>query len=305
MPGLILAQAGTRIPAGEVQVDPGSMRLVRLPTGEGFLSSIAGQGGADSGGVPAHGPSHHAGGPDELALVDLAGDLTAARVSDFAAAADARVAVHAAATDPHPQYLTAAEGAAAYDAVGAATAAVAAHAAATDPHPQYLTPAEGSAAYDALGAATAEVAAHASAADPHPVYTTAAEVAALLPGYAARSTLVLTTSSLAPGATDATLTITVAAGIRIIDVTTDRASRTRIYASAAQQTADASRAAGTLPTGDPGLCYELVTTATVLSHTETVAMHSKSGAAVLYVSIANNDAITHTVQVTITYQRIE
>jgi hypothetical protein len=75
------------------------------------------------------------------------------------------------ADDDHPQYLTAAEGNAAYDALGAASSAVSAHEAAGDPHPGYLTTAEGNAAYEAAGA----VAAHAAAADPHPTYLTAAE----------------------------------------------------------------------------------------------------------------------------------
>lgn len=47
-----------------------------------------------------------------------------------------------------------------------------AHAAAADPHPGYLTPAEGNAAYDALGAAAAAVAAHVAASDPHLQYHT-------------------------------------------------------------------------------------------------------------------------------------
>lgn len=45
------------------------------------------------------------------------------------------------------------------DATGTATAAVATHAGLSDPHPGYLTPAEGDAAYDALGAAAAAQAA--------------------------------------------------------------------------------------------------------------------------------------------------
>lgn len=73
----------------------------------------------------------------------LQGDLSTA-AGDLAA--------HLAASDPHPQYLTPAEGAAAYDALGAAAAAVGAHVAAGDPHPQYLTVAEGSAAYQPLAA---------------------------------------------------------------------------------------------------------------------------------------------------------
>jgi hypothetical protein len=66
------------------------------------------------------------------------------------AAAAAAVAAHEALGDPHPQYLTPAEGDAAYEEIGAAADAVAAHEGAGDPHPQYLTPAEGNAAYQAI-----------------------------------------------------------------------------------------------------------------------------------------------------------
>lgn len=90
-------------------------------------------------------------------------------VTDFesAGAATAAVTAHEGALDPHSQYLTPAEGDAAYEAAGA----VATHAAAADPHPGYLTPAEGNAAYEAAGA----VATHAALADPHPGYLTPAE----------------------------------------------------------------------------------------------------------------------------------
>ena len=44
--------------------------------------------------------------------------------------------------------------------------AVASHAAAADPHPGYLTPAEGDAAYDAIGSAAAAQAAAEAASDP-------------------------------------------------------------------------------------------------------------------------------------------
>lgn len=81
-----------------------------------------------------------------------------ARDSEIVAAMNA----HTAAPDPHPGYLTPAEGAASYEPLGA----VAAHVAAPDPHSQYLTPAEGNAAYEAIGA----VAAHVAAADPHTGY---------------------------------------------------------------------------------------------------------------------------------------
>lgn len=56
------------------------------------------------------------------------------------------------------------------EATGTAAAAVAAHVAAGDPHTQYLTAAEGNAAYDAIGAAAAAVSAHEAAGDPHTGY---------------------------------------------------------------------------------------------------------------------------------------
>lgn len=73
--------------------------------------------------------------------------------ADPAGAAAAAIAAHVAAPDPHPQYLTAAEGSASFDPLGAAAAEIAAHVAAPDPHPQYLTAAEGASFFDPLGAA--------------------------------------------------------------------------------------------------------------------------------------------------------
>ncbi len=98
-----------------------------------------------------------------------------ARVADVAYSIAAAIAAHLAASDPHPQYLTPSEGAAAFDALGTSAAGIAAHVAAADPHPQYLTAAEGAAAFDAIGAATAVVVAHEAAGNPHPQYLTQAE----------------------------------------------------------------------------------------------------------------------------------
>lgn len=53
---------------------------------------------------------------------------------------------------------------------GTAASAVAAHVAALDPHTQYLTSAEGNAAYDAIGTAAAAVVTHVGLADPHSQY---------------------------------------------------------------------------------------------------------------------------------------
>lgn len=77
-------------------------------------------------------------------------------------ASAAAVSAHEALLDPHPQYLTGAEGDAAYEPVGA----VATHEALPDPHPQYLTQAEGDAAYEPAGA----VATHEALPDPHSQY---------------------------------------------------------------------------------------------------------------------------------------
>ena len=79
-----------------------------------------------------------------LDAVDVGADPTGTGAS----AAVSAVAAHTAASDPHPQYLTAAEGNAAYDASGAATSAVSAHVADSDPHPQYTTQSEGDARYE-------------------------------------------------------------------------------------------------------------------------------------------------------------
>lgn len=82
--------------------------------------------------------------------------------------ADAVMADHLADADPHPQYLSTAEGDARYDLDGAAAAAVVAHVGEADPHTQYLTNLRGDARYEPVGS----VAAHVAALDPHPQYLT-------------------------------------------------------------------------------------------------------------------------------------
>ncbi len=83
-------------------------------------------------------------------IAKTTGLQTALDAKEAAGTAAAAIVTHEAALDPHPGYLTPAEGAAAYDALGAATAAVATHVGLSDPHPGYLTPAEGDAAYAAI-----------------------------------------------------------------------------------------------------------------------------------------------------------
>jgi hypothetical protein len=87
-----------------------------------------------------------------------------------------------------------------FDATGTATAAIVAHEAASDPHPQYLTPAEGNAAYEVVGA----VATHVALADPHTQYQKESEKAAAL-GYAGLDAgTKVPTAQLGSGVADAT-----------------------------------------------------------------------------------------------------
>lgn len=64
--------------------------------------------------------------------------------------ADAAVADHVAASDPHTQYLNETRGDERYDAVGAADVAVATHVGDSDPHTQYLLETAAAAAYQPL-----------------------------------------------------------------------------------------------------------------------------------------------------------
>lgn len=98
------------------------------------------------------------------------------------------LAAHEAGLDPHPGYLTPAEGDLAY--------APAAHTSALDPHPQYATDGDLTAhttapdphpLYAMDSDVTAAVAAHEGKADPHPVYATDADVSALTGVYQALS----------------------------------------------------------------------------------------------------------------------
>jgi hypothetical protein len=147
---------------------------------------VGGPGATDHGALTGLGDDDH---PQYHTAADIVGVAT-----------EVDLATHAGAADPHPGYLTPAEGAAAYDAIGAATAAVSTHAGLADPHPGYLTPAEGNAAYEVVGA----VATHAGAADPHTGYQKESEKDAVN-GYAGLDAGVrVPTARLGSGTADAT-----------------------------------------------------------------------------------------------------
>lgn len=94
---------------------------------------------------------------------------------------------------------------------------------------------------------------------------------------------------------------------RVYKVATNRAARIRIYATTAQRTADASRAIGSDPTGDHGLLFELVTSASILSYTLSPAVDftADGSDSTYYMSIANLSDATGVVTVTFYYVRTE
>lgn len=110
------------------------------------------------------------GGPHSHEIDEVTGLQAALDSKEADGAADAAVADHAAELDPHPAYLTTAEGDALFEPLGE----VAAHEGASDPHPAYLKVAEADLLYEPIG----EVAAHLADPDPHALYLTSAEGAA-------------------------------------------------------------------------------------------------------------------------------
>jgi hypothetical protein len=108
----------------------------------------------------AHKATHATGGSDALSPADIGAEPLGAAASSMSS--------HLAAADPHSQYTTTAEAAAAapVQSVAGKTGAVT------------LTPADVGA--DAAGTAAAAVTAHEAAADPHTQYTTAARVRAVV-----------------------------------------------------------------------------------------------------------------------------
>ncbi|MGZ5025711.1 MAG: phage tail-collar fiber domain-containing protein [Methylobacter sp.] len=72
-------------------------------------------------------------------LADIAANGTVTDRRNKTGLIDAKIAAHAAAADPHSQYLTKTEADGFYDSLGIAAADVAAHLGNTDPHPQYTT----------------------------------------------------------------------------------------------------------------------------------------------------------------------
>jgi hypothetical protein len=98
-----------------------------------------------------------------------------------------------------------------------------------------------------------------------------------------------------------------APSVRMFKIATDVPARVRVYATAAQRTADRTRPIGTKPTGDHGRLFEFVTTAADLEWTLTpvVDMSADVDDGIFYVSVTNLSNSTHSVHVTFHYNRTE
>lgn len=121
-----------------------------------------------------------------------------------------------------------------------------------------------------------------------------------------RTTKIHTTAALATGAIENS-TLTVSPGWRAFKMSTSRPARVRVYSTATQRTADATRAVGTDPTGNHGLLLELITTAAALSYvlSPIVDLMSEDGSSDFYVAVTNLDTATGTVVTTYDYVRTE
>jgi hypothetical protein len=120
-----------------------------------------------------------------------------------------------------------------------------------------------------------------------------------------RTSTTITTASLAVNATENS-TKAFSAAYRLLNITTDRACRVRLYTTSAKRTADASRAIGADPTGDHGLVFEFVATAAVTDYdlTPLVDGYCPTGTDVYY-AIENRSSGTSTVVVTFDWIRTE
>lgn len=123
-----------------------------------------------------------------------------------------------------------------------------------------------------------------------------------------RATASLISSALAPAALQKTA-IPLARSYRLFKISTDKAARVRLYATAAQRDADEARAIGTDPTGDHGLIFEFVTTTLLLSAVLSPFVDGSSmesaPSANIPISITNLSGTSATVKVDLTYVRTE
>jgi hypothetical protein len=122
-----------------------------------------------------------------------------------------------------------------------------------------------------------------------------------------RTTSAATTTSLANGATDSAETLAIGKGCMLVRIAVSCAAWVRIYASAADQSADASRLVTTDPTAGTGVLLEVVTTGNQtidLSPMVFVASLEGSPGTTLPITVKNN-ATTQAITVTVTLIPVE
>ena len=122
-----------------------------------------------------------------------------------------------------------------------------------------------------------------------------------------RTSTTINTSTITAGA-NLTTTVTLAAGYRILNITSNKRARIRMYTTAAKQTADLSRPITTAPTGDHGLAFEFIATPTLLSSDIVPAVDGYGRNApydIIPVTITNTDTTNQAISITLTWIRTE
>ena len=107
------------------------------------------------------------------------------------------------------------------------------------------------------------------------------------------------TGDMAPN-TPQTASFSLAAnGMLLTSIATNYPARITLYASDADMTADAGRAAGINPVGDHGVLLDFVTTVSDLDWmlSPTVSLATRSGAATYYARVTNLDTVNRLIQV--------
>ena len=122
-----------------------------------------------------------------------------------------------------------------------------------------------------------------------------------------RTSSTINTSTITAGA-NLTTTVTLAAGYRLLNISSNKRARIRMYTTTAKQTADLSRAITTAPTGDHGLAFEFVATPTLLSSDIVPAVDGYGRNApydIIPVTITNTDTTNQAISITLTWIRTE
>lgn len=125
---------------------------------------------------------------------------------------------------------------------------------------------------------------------------------------AVRRTTDLTSSSLAPGASQQT-SVTLSPSVQVYRVSTTKPCRVRLYTTAAKQAADLGRPINIDPVGDHGVALELVFASGVLSidlsPVVTVVDLKDTPDGVVPVTVTNIDSTSGSVTLSFTYTEVE